>query len=70
MDQIAKELHVKSHSDWARIPLSTLLEYGASTLYVKYGSLTKMFSSIYPEYHERKKILIKNRSARIVHFDF
>ncbi len=49
MDSIAKKLHISTPEGWANITKDTLYKYGGSTLLLRYGSLSRLFNTIYPE---------------------
>ncbi len=50
LDDLGTKLNIRSSHDWYRVTVSEILHHGGSGLYTKYGTLFKMFSSIYPEY--------------------
>ncbi len=53
MDELAAKLNVTKPSDWLKVTTTSLQQQGASSLIKKYnGSLTKLLTTIYPEYKQ------------------
>ncbi len=53
MDQLAKKLNITDQTAWNQLTIKTVLQNGgASLLYIYRGSLSKLLSSVYPEYKQ------------------
>jgi hypothetical protein len=50
MDHLAEELNLQSWEDWYKVKAQDVHKAGGGGLLVKYGTLSKMIASIYPEY--------------------
>ncbi len=52
MEQLAKKLQITKPEDWYKLTKTILRDHGGSSLSLKYnGSIMKLLSSVYPEYH-------------------
>ncbi len=53
MDDIASELNITNKEGWYNVDSKILIQHGATPLLKKYnGSVTKLLSTLYPEYLE------------------
>ncbi len=51
MDGLAKKLNIEDKEDWYKVKGPSLLEHGGGRLLMIYnGSMSKLLSSVYPEY--------------------
>jgi hypothetical protein len=50
MDNLGKELGFTKMNDWYKIRKKDIQEKGGLTLFIKYGELHKLLSSVYPEH--------------------
>ncbi len=68
LDDLGKKLKIRSHQEWCNVPLAEIQQHGGSGLYSKYGTLYKMFSSIYPEYQMFEMLLFFHPAEKITKF--
>ncbi len=50
LEVIAKKLHITDHEEWYEMTTTKLRQNGGSALVAQHGSLSKMLTTVYPEY--------------------
>ncbi len=60
MTNLLKKLKINESEDWFTVTVSVIQKHGGNGLFQKYGSLSKLLSTFYPEYKKACRDAVDN----------